>query len=85
MTLNLLRKLQRVGVGVNSVEIFAKKNSGEGTRKEKRRRRMEKKVRMSRKRMRKERRGRSGRKTGFCQLLPPSASIPIAGFEVRQV
>ena len=40
LTLNLLRKLQRVGVGVNSVEIFAKKNSGEGTRKEKRRRRM---------------------------------------------
>ena len=50
---------------------------------------MKKKVRMSRKRMRKEeiieRRGRSGRKTGFCQLLPPSASILIAGFEVRKV
>ena len=40
LTLNLLRKLQRVGVGVNSIEIFAKKNSGEGQRKEKRRRRM---------------------------------------------
>ena len=40
LTVNLLRKLQRAGVGVNSVEIFAKKNSGEGTRREKRRRRM---------------------------------------------
>ena len=40
LTLNLLRRLQRVGVGVNSVEIFAKKNSGEGTRRENRRRRM---------------------------------------------
>ena len=40
LTVNLLRKLRRVGVGVNSVEIFAKKNVGEGARKEKRRKRM---------------------------------------------
>ena len=40
LTVNLLRRLQRVGVGVNSVEVFAKKNSGEGVRVEKRRKRM---------------------------------------------
>ena len=32
LTVNLLRKLRRVGVGVNSVEVFAKKNSGEGVK-----------------------------------------------------
>ena len=40
LTLNLLRKLQKRGLGLNSVEFFAKKNSGEGLRKEARRRRM---------------------------------------------
>ena len=40
LTVNLFRKLRRAGVGVNSVEVFAKKNSGEGTRVEKRKKRM---------------------------------------------
>ena len=39
LTVNLLRKLQKRGLGVNCVEFFAKKNSGEGARKEERRRR----------------------------------------------
>ena len=40
LTLNLLRKLEKRGLGLNSFEFFAKKNSGEGLRKEARRRRM---------------------------------------------
>ena len=39
LTVNLLRKLQKRGLGLNSVEFFAKKNSGEGHRKEARRKR----------------------------------------------
>ena len=39
LTVNLLRKLQKRGLGVNCVEFFAKKNSGDGARKEERRRR----------------------------------------------
>ena len=39
LTVDLLRKLQKRGLGVNSVEVFAKKNSGEGPRRESRRRR----------------------------------------------
>ena len=35
----LLRKLQKKGMGVNEVEMFAKKSSGVGPRKEERRRR----------------------------------------------
>ena len=38
--MNLLRKLEKRGLGLNSFEFFAKKNSGEGLRKEARRRRM---------------------------------------------
>ena len=39
LTVNLLRKLKKRGVGVNSVECFARKNCGEGPRRETRRRR----------------------------------------------
>ena len=39
LTVNLLRKLQKRGMGVNEVEFFAKKSSGVGPRKEERRRR----------------------------------------------
>ena len=39
LTVNLLRKLQKRGLGVNEVEIFAQKSSGVGPRKEERRRR----------------------------------------------
>ena len=39
LTVDLLRKLQKRGLGVNSVEVFARKNSGEGPRREGRRRR----------------------------------------------
>ena len=39
MTVDLLRKLQKRGVGVNCVEFFAKKNLGDGNRRELRRRR----------------------------------------------
>ena len=34
LTVNLLRKLKKRGVGVNSVECFARKNCGEGSRRE---------------------------------------------------
>ena len=37
LTVNLLRKLQKRGMGVNEVENFAKKSSGVGPRKEERR------------------------------------------------
>ena len=40
LTVNLLRKLQKRGLGVNEVEVFAKKSSGVGPRKEERRRRI---------------------------------------------
>ena len=39
LTVNLLRKLQKRGMGVNEVEAFAQKSSGVGSRKEERRRR----------------------------------------------
>ena len=39
LTVNLLRKLQKRGMGVNEVENFAKKSSGVGPRKEDRRKR----------------------------------------------
>ena len=37
LTVNLLKKLQKRGLGVNEVEVFAKKSSGVGPRKEERR------------------------------------------------
>ena len=37
LTVNLLRKLQKRGLGVNEVEVFAKKSSGVGPKKEERR------------------------------------------------
>jgi hypothetical protein len=40
LIVNLLRKLQRRGIGLNNVETFSRKNQGEGKRREWRRKRM---------------------------------------------